>query len=528
MSEKIRNIRRKLRNNKLNNLRLLVGRTGRRFVRHCLTNLLSAIVRTVKFLLFNPGGWAVSALLTGIVYIGNLPIPVINAEDYVSANLAEYKALNKAMDLESDRFYNDYHASVSSSTLSPILYTFWDRSAFEEQLVAAREALDESDFETLQEYTDALYEMAVSNYIGTIDTYSLRELFLDKREYEYRYLAREWSAWSTVKTLTEAKQHDEMRHYTVVIYFEHKNEDGDVEIISTVEDRWDVRDITKEEWVEDINDPRIDTKRTNGNTVNAPFPEHDDASDKFGNRFERVYYGTDNKITISIMRWVTRDKEDVYTDVATIYSPADGKDILYVTKENGTLKIDKRKIYQEYYYGPPGTVRENYLLEQYQQEYIEKMLDYYQIFHRSSTGDFIDPDMDNTEYYYRGGNEGQCVWFVLCRLHEVYGRSYHVWGHGRAIAGNLIKQYEQWEACDYPTAGGVMSGPRSSSVDPDGIPYGHVMFVVDYDAATGMVTYQDCWLSLWQTKHTYNTGHMTVQQLENRYGQLTFARYVGD
>ena len=90
MSEKIRNIRRKLRNNKLNNFRLLVGRTGRRFVRQCLTNLLSAIVRTVKFLLFNPAGWAVLALLTGIVYIGNLPIPVISAEDYVSANLAEY------------------------------------------------------------------------------------------------------------------------------------------------------------------------------------------------------------------------------------------------------------------------------------------------------------------------------------------------------------------------------------------------------------------------------------------------------
>ena len=180
MSEKIRNIRRKLRNNKLNNFRLLVGRTGRRFVRQCLTNLLSAIVRTVKFLLFNPAGWAVLALLTGIVYIGNLPIPVISAEDYVSANLAEYKALNKAMDLETDRFYNDYHASVSSSTLSPILYTFWDRSAFEEQLVAAREVLDESDFETLQEYTDALYEMAVNNYIGTIDTYSLSVLVLDK------------------------------------------------------------------------------------------------------------------------------------------------------------------------------------------------------------------------------------------------------------------------------------------------------------------------------------------------------------
>ena len=528
MSEKIRNIRRKLRNNKLNNFRLLVGRTGRRFVRQCLTNLLSAIVRTVKFLLFNPAGWAVLALLTGIVYIGNLPIPVISAEDYVSANLAEYKALNKAMDLETDRFYNDYHASVSSSTLSPILYTFWDRSAFEEQLVAAREVLDESDFETLQEYTDALYEMAVNNYIGTIDTYSLRELFLDKREYEYRYLAREWSGWSTVKTLNDAKQYDEMRHYTVTMYDTHINDDGEEETVSWQEDRWDVRNITKEEWVTDINDPRIDTKRTNGNTVNASFPEHDDASDKFGNRFERVYYGTDNKITISIMRWVTRDKEDVYRDIATICSPADGKDILYVSKENGTLRIDKRRIYQEYYSGKPGIVKENYFLKEYQEEYVMKMMNYYQIFHRSSTGDFIDPDMDNTEYYYRGGNEGQCVWFVLCRLHEVYGRSYHVWGHGRAIAGNLIKQYEQWEACDYPTAGGVMSGPRSSSVDPDGIPYGHVMFVIDYDAATGMITYQDCWLSLWQTKHTYNTGHMTVQQLENRYGQLTFARYVGD
>ena len=517
MSEKIRNIRNRLRNNRFNNIRLLAGKAGRRFLRLSFKNLIKWVFGTIRFLFLNPMGWVTMALLVSVIYVENLSVSVINAQDYVSANLAEYKALNKAMDEEADRFYNDYHASVSSSTLSPILYTFWDRDAFENQLVLAREQLNEGDYETLQEYTDALYETAVSNYIGTIDTYSLRELFLDKREYEFRYLAREWSAWSTVRTLSEAKQHDEMRHYKVVIYSECENEDGEVEIISTEEDRWDVRDITKEEWVEDINDPRIDRKRTNGNTVNAPFPEHDDASDKFGNRFERVYYGTDNKITISIMRWQTRDKEDVYTDIATSYSPADGKDTLYVTKENGTLRIDKKRIYQDYYSGKPGIVQENYFLEEYQQEYIEKMLDYYQ-----------DPDMDNTEYYYRGGNEGQCVWFVLCRLHEVYGRSYHVWGHGRAIAGNLIKQYEQWEACDYPTAGGVMSGPRSSSVDPEGIPYGHVMFVVDYDAATGMVTYQDCWLSLWQTKHTYNTGHMTVQQLENRYGQLTYARYVGD
>ena len=83
MSEKIRNIRRKLRNNKLNNLRLLAGRTGRKLVKKSLANLLSTIARTVKFLLFNPAGWAVLALLIGTVYIENLPIPVINAEDCV-------------------------------------------------------------------------------------------------------------------------------------------------------------------------------------------------------------------------------------------------------------------------------------------------------------------------------------------------------------------------------------------------------------------------------------------------------------
>ena len=528
MDNRIRSLRNRLRNNRINNMRLKARRTGRRFIRYCLSNLKGTVFKIVKFLFLNPIGRAVLAALILLTYIGNFPTPVINAEEYVSSNLAEYRVLNKAMDKESDRFFNDFHAAVSSSMLSPILYTFWDREAFEEEIVNAREKLQEGDYETLQEYTDALYEMAVNNYIGTIDTYSLRELFLDKREYEYRYLAREWSGWSTVKTLNDAKQYDEMRHYTVTMYDTHINDDGEEETVSWQEDRWDVRNITKEEWVTDINDPRIDTKRTNGNTVNASFPEHDDASDKFGNRFERVYYGTDNKITISIMRWVTRDKEDVYRDIATVYSPADGKDILYVSKENGTLRIDKRRIYQEYYSGKPGIVKENYFLKEYQEEYVMKMMNYYQIFHRSSFGDFPDPDMDNTDFYYRGGNEGQCVWFVLCRLHEVYGRSYHVWGHGRAIAGNLIKEYEQWEQSDYPTAGGVMSGPRSSSVDENGIMHGHVMFIIDYDAATGIVTFQDCWLSLWQTKHTYNTGHMTIQQLENRYGQLTFARYVGE
>ena len=237
MSEKIRNIRNRLRNNRFNNIRLLAGKAGRRFLRLSLKNLIKWVFGTIRFLFLNPMGWVTMTLLVSVIYVENLSVSVINAQDYVSANLAEYKALNKAMDEEADRFYNDYHASVSSSTLSPILYTFWDRDAFEDQLVLAREQLNEGDYETLQEYTDALYETAVSNYIGTIDTYSLRELFLDKREYEFRYLAREWSAWSTVRTLSEAKQHDEMRHYKVVIYSERENEDGEVEIISTEEDR---------------------------------------------------------------------------------------------------------------------------------------------------------------------------------------------------------------------------------------------------------------------------------------------------
>ena len=75
-----------------------------------LKNLIKSLFRTIRFLSLNPMGWVTTALLASVIYIGNLPVPVINAEDYVSANLAEYKALNKSMDLEADRFYNDYHA----------------------------------------------------------------------------------------------------------------------------------------------------------------------------------------------------------------------------------------------------------------------------------------------------------------------------------------------------------------------------------------------------------------------------------
>ena len=130
MDNRIRSLRNRLRNNRINNMRLKARRTGRRFIRYCLSNLKGTVFKIVKFLFLNPIGRAVLAALILLTYIGNFPTPVINAEEYVSSNLAEYRALNKAMDKESDRFFNDYHAAVSSSMLSPILYTFWDSRHF--------------------------------------------------------------------------------------------------------------------------------------------------------------------------------------------------------------------------------------------------------------------------------------------------------------------------------------------------------------------------------------------------------------
>ena len=145
MENKVRALRNKLRNNRVNNMRLMVRRAGRRIARHCLLNLKRTFIKIMRFIFINPAGRAVLAALILLTYIGNFPTPVINAEEYVSSNLAEYRALNKAMDKESDRFFNDYHAAVSSSVLSPILYTFWDREAFEEEIVNAREKLQEGD-----------------------------------------------------------------------------------------------------------------------------------------------------------------------------------------------------------------------------------------------------------------------------------------------------------------------------------------------------------------------------------------------
>ena len=122
-------------NNRFNNFRLAANRMTKRFLGSCLKNTIRSVINAVCLLLINPLGWLILALVLGMIYI---PTPVINAEEYVSANPAEYRALNKAMDKESDRFFNDYHAAVSSSMLSPILYTFWGREAFEEEIVRAR------------------------------------------------------------------------------------------------------------------------------------------------------------------------------------------------------------------------------------------------------------------------------------------------------------------------------------------------------------------------------------------------------
>ena len=109
MDNRIRSLRNRLRNNRINNMRLKAKRAGRRFIRHCMSNFKGTVFRIIKFLFVNPLGRAVLVALIFLTYIGNIPTPVINAEEYVSSNLAEYRALNKAMDLEADRFYNDYH-----------------------------------------------------------------------------------------------------------------------------------------------------------------------------------------------------------------------------------------------------------------------------------------------------------------------------------------------------------------------------------------------------------------------------------
>ena len=101
---KIEKIRSNLGKNRFNNLRLAANRMTKRFLGSCLKNTIRSVINAVCFLLINPLGWLTLALVLGMIYIGELPTPVINAKEYVSANLAEYRARSRTMDKESDHF----------------------------------------------------------------------------------------------------------------------------------------------------------------------------------------------------------------------------------------------------------------------------------------------------------------------------------------------------------------------------------------------------------------------------------------
>jgi hypothetical protein len=123
----------------------------------------------------------------------------------------------------------------------------------------------------------------------------------------------------------------------------------------------------------------------------------------------------------------------------------------------------------------------------------------------ASFGTFLEPNLLCDAYQDRQYNRsvpnfvGECTWFVWGRLYELYGVNWsYLQGNGCNVAGRLATYSSDWEFCDYPVAGGVIS-----SGGPGGP--GHVMFVVSFDPTTNELVWQDSWQRLWQAS-TFKGG----------------------
>ena len=107
------------------------------------------------------------------------------------------------------KFYKQYHASVSPVNLSPVFTAFIDEFRVAELVNKNEKELNEEDFETMAKYLSKLYRMAYEEYFEEInvDSYVIRELFLDEVKYSYYYLYREWTEWENTKKPEPAQQY---------------------------------------------------------------------------------------------------------------------------------------------------------------------------------------------------------------------------------------------------------------------------------------------------------------------------------
>ncbi|MDO4500674.1 MAG: M23 family metallopeptidase [Erysipelotrichaceae bacterium] len=351
----------------------------------------------------------------------------------------EYSVWLEKYNDEGEKFYDDYHAIVPSAYLVPISYTYKNQGIYQKYLNEWFEAIPFNKTSgDRAEYLKNAYEYAVDSYFGNdFDPYQLRELFLDKVEYQYQYLAREYSEW--IYDLENPEGYAEMQSYEKEIvvedwdYVEHSHQMSAEECRNSNFRPSDVntcianpptivdgttyekvgehtemktfyrgRNITNEYWELDVNGDNIDhdihrTVVDDGysQVVIPDLPTYQnggyspDYSDNIGDHDSYwIYMYAENGTYVKRIRyWLLRDNASVYEDIAFNYFPENEDDeILKLSKEdpvNGevTFEVERKNIYNVYFADDQtGIYRENYFLDEYNYESNEQMSLLYKAF----------------------------------------------------------------------------------------------------------------------------------------------------
>lgn len=116
---------------------------------------------------------------------------------------------------------------------------------------------------------------------------------------------------------------------------------------------------------------------------------------------------------------------------------------------------------------------------------------------------------------------GQCTWFAWGRFYELYGFSPQFSGNGYQCVEQLLAAHpDKFRLSSLPAAGAVFSSDAA---------HNHVGIVLEYDAASRVLTIQEGNLdgvsnADWEiAKDDYRTIKVTVDDMRTMYGNVTYA-----
>ena len=339
---------------------------------------------------------------------------------------------------EGDKFYHDYHVIIPSEYLVPITFTYYNKGIYDEILnyYMMDNPFNKSSL-SRSEYLSEAYKYTVHEYLkDTLNPYELRELFLDKVEYQYQYLARAYDEWSY--DLEEYEGYDEVysyekeviiEDYDFVDHYRKMTSDECKESFTSAKDiqkciaspsdvldyrsyekvgehkefktfykarhvineyfTLDKSDINIDHDVHRINTSEGETKIIMPSLPEYPFggysPDYEDNISDHDSYWTYMYY-EDGCYIKRVRYWLLRDYKEVYNDVAYNYIPENEDDNILSLKKiddvkgDITVNIDRRYIYSIYFSDSAGIFKENVFLDEHNEEAYKQMEFLYKTF----------------------------------------------------------------------------------------------------------------------------------------------------